>query len=562
MCDRISTTNYSPPWSRTEAKYIEPSESVRQEIQMQKKGDVLQYNNNNFKLTKTQKYAQLVNGINSYRRKSFATQSETYTNPNFNNPICGPKKSCFTTDKSDVPGTITTLCYDSSLPNTLNTPRVFEIYSLFQLPTITNINYSYDESKQLNIVSFEVNYEDINEKLIFLYVVENDGNSRRINIYGKKNISIPVFNTKTCCVIIDNGTTSKVSSEVICIVQPPLIDIIENNNNVLTCEIAPFINMYELKTYNIENTSYTINNDGYDENIFNINFDATKQYILTAKFNTDSSTLFKTYPIKINPAVVLKVNTITLADSSNNSQVNTYTIELSYSQLSIIDKESIYSNMSLIYKYDSSDEWNSMQLLKNNNTILINGIVEDTKFYLQYIDNEILTKTNILDVCLRPPVLSLISYVNGKLNINMEYLGNYNLLYKNYIPISDTNDVNSLIVDAKNGDSFSYGIKPSLLSNVIKIPIAPRVRLNSVVHNVSNNTYNINFVVYYDDTIIENKTEFIISDKNGNTIQTIVDIKRMQFLTIQTKSRNILNIRTRFNCGLSYIDSVDVKILK
>ena len=123
-------------------------------------------------------------------------------------------------------------------------------------------------------------------------------------------------------------------------------------------------------------------------------------------------------------------------------------------------------------------------------------------------------------------------------------------------------NINRLVVDAKNGDSFSYGIKPSLLSNVIKIPIAPRVRLNSVVHNVLNNNYDINFVVYYDDTIIENQTCFIISDKNGDIIQTILDIKRMQFLTIQTNTRNILNIRTRFKCGLSYIDSVDIKILK
>lgn len=560
MCDKISTTEHSPSWSRTETKYIEQSEFVRQQTQMQKKGDILQYNNNNFKLTKTQKYAQLVKGINSYRRKSFATQSETYTNPEFNNPICGPKKSCFTTDKSDVPGTITTLCYDSSLPNTINTPRVFEIYSLFRPPTITSINYSYDESKQLNIVSFDVNYEDINEKQIFLFVVENDGNTRRINIYGKKNISIPVFNTISCCITIDNGTTSKISSEVVYIVQPPLIDIIENNNNMLTCEIAPFINIYDLKTYNIDNTPYTINNDGYDENIFNINFDATAQYILSAKFNTDSSTLFKSYPITINPAVELKVNTITLVDSSNNSK--TYTIELSYSQHAIVDKASVYSNMALIYKNGSIDEWTSMKLLQNNNTILINGIVEDTKFFLQYIDNDILTKSNILDICLTPPVLTFTSYIDGKLNINMEYLGLYNLLYKNYIAVSDTMDINRLVVDAKNGDSFSYGIKPSLLSNVIKIPIAPRVRLNSVVHNVLNNNYDINFVVYYDDTIIENQTCFIISDKNGDIIKTIIDIKRMQFLTINTNSRNILNIRTRFKCGLSYIDSVDIKILK
>jgi len=562
MCDRISTTDYSPPWSRTEAKYIEPSESVRQQLQMQKKGDVLQYNNNNFKLTKTQKYAQLVKGINSYRRKSFATQSETYTNPNFTNPICGPKKSCFTTDKSDVPGPIISLCYDSTLPNTINVQRVFEIDSLFQPPTITSINYLYDETKEQNVVSFDLNYEDTNEKQIFLYVNENDGNTRKINIYGKKNVSIPLVNTQNCCVIIDNGKTSKLSSDILTIDQPPLIDIIENNNNVLTCEIAPFINIHGLKTYNIENTSYNINNDGYDDNIFNINLDATKQYILSARFNNDSSTLFKSYPTTINPAIVLKVNTITLIDSSNISSIKTYGTELSYTTHTISNKVSVYSNMSLIYKYESSDEWTSMQLSQNNKTININGITQDTQFYLQYIDNEIFTKSNILDVKLTPPVLSFTSYIDGKISLNMEFSGSNNVLYKNFIPISDTTDITSIIVDAHKGDSFSYGIKPSLFSNIIKIPIAPRVRLNSVVHNDSNNTYNINFVVYYDDNIIENKTIFIISDTTGNIIETISNIKRMQFLTIQTTSRKILNIRSRFNCGLMYIESADVKILK
>uniref|UniRef100_A0A6C0E5S3 Uncharacterized protein n=1 Tax=viral metagenome TaxID=1070528 RepID=A0A6C0E5S3_9ZZZZ len=561
MCDKISTTDYSPPWSRTEAKYIEPSEAVRQQLQMQKKGDVLQYNNNNFKLTKTQKYAQLVKGINSYRRKSFATQSETYTNPNFNNPICAPKKLCFTTDKSDVPGPIIPLCYDSSLPNTINVQRVFEIDSFFQQPTITSVAYLYDESKEQNIVSFDVNYDDIDEKQIFLYVDENDGNTRKINIYGKKKISIPISKTKTFCIVIDNGKTGKMSSDIVNVDQCPLIDIIENNNNVLTCEIAPFINIHGLKTCHIENTSYDINNDGYDDNIFNINIDHANQYMLTAKFNNESSTLFKSYPIIINPAIVLKMNTITLANSADY-KIKTYILELSYYTKSFLNQSSVYSNMSLIYKYASSDEWISMQISQNNKTINVDGITQDTQFYLQYIDNDVLTKSNILNVSLTPPVLTFTSYIGGKLILNMKYTGSDNLLYKNYIPIPNTIDINNTTIDANKGDSFSYGIMSSLLSNIIKIPIPPRVRLNSVVHNASNNTYSINFVVYYDDNIIESKNQFVITDITGSTIQTITSIKRMQFLTIQADSRKILNIRTRFNCGDLYIDSSEVKILK
>jgi hypothetical protein len=562
MCDKLSTADYSPPWSRIEAKYIEPSESIRQQTQLQKKGDVLQYNNNKFKLTKTQKYAQLARGINLFRRKSFVTQTETYTNPNFNNTICGTSKSCFTTDKSDVPGPIIPLCYDSSLPNTIAIPRLFEINSLFQAPTLTNINYLYDDSTQQNIVSFDVNYDDIDEKNIFLYVKENDGNTRKINIYEKSNISIPVINSKSCCIIIDNGKTTKMSSDIIFIDQPPLINIIENNNNVLTCEIEPFINIHCLKTYYIGSVLYDINNDGYDNNIFNINLDATNQYVLSANFNNELCTLFKSYPITINPTIVLKVNTITLTDLSNNSSSKTYIAELSYYATAISKKEPVYSNMILNYKYASSDKWNTMQLSQNNKIIKISGIAQDTQFYLQYVDNNILSKSNILDVKLTLPTLTFISYIDGKLKLNIEYSGSDNVLYKNYIPVSDTTDINSLIIDASKGDSFSYGIKPSFLSDVIKIPIAPRVKFNNFIHSNTDNTYNINFVVYYDDNIIENKTEFIISDIKGVIIQIIPNIKRMQFLTIQTKTKNILKIRTRINYVNSYIESEDIKIVR
>jgi hypothetical protein len=218
--------------------------------------------------------------------------------------------------------------------------------------------------------------------------------------------------------------------------------------------------------------------------------------------------------------------------------------------------------MLLIYKPVSGDEWTSMQISSNNKTFKINGITQDTQFYLQYIDNDILTKSNIIDVNLKTPVLTFTSYIDGKLKLNIEYTGSDNLLYKNYIPISGIEDISSIIVDANKGDSFTYGIKPSLLSNIIKIPITPRVRLNNVIHNESDNTYNINFIVYYDETIIENQTEFIISDTSGNIIQKISNIQRMQFLTINTKSRRVLNIRTRFMCGSLHIDSADVKILK
>lgn len=46
------------------------------------KGNILQYKGNSLGLTKRQKYAQLAKGLGPSRTKVFATQSQTYTNPN------------------------------------------------------------------------------------------------------------------------------------------------------------------------------------------------------------------------------------------------------------------------------------------------------------------------------------------------------------------------------------------------------------------------------------------------------------------------------------------------
>jgi hypothetical protein len=46
------------------------------------KGNILQYKGNSSRLTKSQKYTQLAKGFGPNRTKVFATQSQTYTNPN------------------------------------------------------------------------------------------------------------------------------------------------------------------------------------------------------------------------------------------------------------------------------------------------------------------------------------------------------------------------------------------------------------------------------------------------------------------------------------------------
>jgi len=95
--------NPKPPrvWSRVQSQctYINPDTSYNQafipvtgqtvsqaqadyEMQMFYKGNILQYKGNSARLTKTQRYSQLARMAGPNRTKVFATQNETYTNPN------------------------------------------------------------------------------------------------------------------------------------------------------------------------------------------------------------------------------------------------------------------------------------------------------------------------------------------------------------------------------------------------------------------------------------------------------------------------------------------------
>lgn len=55
------------------------SNLIQKQIQ---KGNILQCKNNSFGITKTQKYSQIAKGMWNSRKKGYATQSQTYTNPN------------------------------------------------------------------------------------------------------------------------------------------------------------------------------------------------------------------------------------------------------------------------------------------------------------------------------------------------------------------------------------------------------------------------------------------------------------------------------------------------
>ena len=150
-----------------------PNADVLNELNMLRKGNVLQYKKNSTNITKVQRYSQICKGTWTNRTTTWATQTDQFTNPNVRSlkrvnvnrnitmdgvttdaPITCPKdilnnpnitvviqdggslvynvienpctgetivskcstNVCNPTTNSDVPGPIINLCYDSSLP--------------------------------------------------------------------------------------------------------------------------------------------------------------------------------------------------------------------------------------------------------------------------------------------------------------------------------------------------------------------------------------------------------------------------------------------------------------
>lgn len=102
------------------------------QLDMRRKAEIFKYKKNASDQTKQQKYSLIAKGINQYRKKCWATQSEDYTNPNINDLpregfrlICGTNSqdaqniaNCSPTTNNDVPGPITNICYDRTIPLT------------------------------------------------------------------------------------------------------------------------------------------------------------------------------------------------------------------------------------------------------------------------------------------------------------------------------------------------------------------------------------------------------------------------------------------------------------
>jgi filamentous hemagglutinin family protein len=89
-------------------------------MSMRRKAEILKYKQNSANLTKNQSFSMAVQGKGPYAKRAWATQTDLGSNPNIsgltsqgNTIICNSNGViCSPTSSSDVPGKVTTLCYD------------------------------------------------------------------------------------------------------------------------------------------------------------------------------------------------------------------------------------------------------------------------------------------------------------------------------------------------------------------------------------------------------------------------------------------------------------------
>ena len=125
-CRNVGSASPQRFWSRASTSCITSVSSKK--LDERRKAEILQYNGNSAKLTKQQKYSNMVKGIGPGAKQVWASQSETVTNPNIrdlpvaaaeNTLLCKQRKrNCAPTTSSDVPGKVKTLCMDESVPLT------------------------------------------------------------------------------------------------------------------------------------------------------------------------------------------------------------------------------------------------------------------------------------------------------------------------------------------------------------------------------------------------------------------------------------------------------------
>jgi len=113
----------SRTWSRARTLCLNTN-FTKQQLDMRRKAEILQYKNNTHTLTKKQHYAKIAKGGGPHKKKQWASQNQYKSDPNAhgltrngNSIICEDTgKQCISSRASDVPGPSIILCYDKTVP--------------------------------------------------------------------------------------------------------------------------------------------------------------------------------------------------------------------------------------------------------------------------------------------------------------------------------------------------------------------------------------------------------------------------------------------------------------
>ena len=101
---------------------------TRQDLSEKRKATIFQYKKNSAGFSKKQQYSRLARGIGRQKGQSFATQSDTYTNPNTHNLVldnsavlicpAGVAKNWAWTSQNDTPGPVRKITNEPTVPLT------------------------------------------------------------------------------------------------------------------------------------------------------------------------------------------------------------------------------------------------------------------------------------------------------------------------------------------------------------------------------------------------------------------------------------------------------------
>ena len=120
-------------WTRDEGDCVDISGATlhglpmtREDLSEKRKATIFQYKNNSAGFSKKQQYSRIARGLGQ-KKTTYATQSDTYTNPNTNNLILdassvllcpGKVKNWAYTSQNDTPGPLTTITNEPNVPLT------------------------------------------------------------------------------------------------------------------------------------------------------------------------------------------------------------------------------------------------------------------------------------------------------------------------------------------------------------------------------------------------------------------------------------------------------------